>query len=152
MKTAGILILSFIGFIALYFILGYTLAVLKIAALPLFTLTTKVNNNAAIINKTYDANNQIYNYHWFKETQGSIDALANQIDNAQQSLDSYEQGLPKDRTQWAFEDRTEDNRLRAVVLGLKNQRESLVNEYNARANEADRSIFQNGLKTYIPLD
>ncbi len=147
-KIIGIVLLSVAG----YFILGYTLAALRIVALPLFKLNTQIDMNQQIIQRTYNANNAIYNYHWFQETKGSIDALANQITNAQQSLDDYESNLPKDRTQWTFEEQTEDSRLRSVVLGLKNQRESVVNEYNARAGEVDRSIFQNGLPMFIPLN
>ena len=152
MKTLGIILASFLGLVVLYFVLGYTMAILGIAALPLFTLQTKVNQNVKIIEKTFDASNQIYNYHWFKETEGAIEALASQITNAQAAVDSFELSLPKSRTEWGFEDKTEDSRLRSVVLGLKNQRESVVNEYNARAREVDRNIFQNGLKTFIPLD
>lgn len=148
---AGIVFLvigAVIGLILLTAVVG---TFFKLFTLPWFQFSTKVNQNQNIITKTYDADNQIYNYHWFQETAGSIQALDSQITNAQEAQTSFE-AASGDRSTWTFEDKNEDSRLRSIVLGLKNQRESLTKEYNARANEADRGIFQNGLKTYIPLN
>jgi hypothetical protein len=148
MKYIGIILLSIAG----YFVLGYTLVALNIIALPLFQLSTKVDQNYQIIQKTYNADNQIYNYHWFQERAGAITATQKKRDIAKQAVTDYELGYPTDKTQWSFEVNTEDARLRAVYQGLQNQVEDLTNEYNARAGEVDRNIFINGLKTYIPLN
>lgn len=147
--AAGILV--FFGIIFIFGAISVAGTFFKLFTLPWLQFSTKVDQNQRIIQKTYNAENQIYNYHWFQETAGAIDALTNQITNAQLSLEDFEKSAG-DRSTWTFEDKTEDSRLRSVVLGLKNQKESLTKEYNARANEADRSIFQNGLKTFIPLD
>ena len=120
-------------------------------ALPLFSLQTKVNSAQGIITKTYDANNAIYNYDWFKERYQAIQAIDIQISNAQQAETQYNTGLPADRTTWGYTIQTESARLHSVVLGLENQNQSIVAEYNARASEVNRNIFQNSLPTFIQL-
>lgn len=146
MKYLGIII----GVVLGYFVLGYTLAVLGIIALPLFKLQTKVNTNYNIIQKTYNADNVIYNYEWFKDRYEAIQAIDTKIANAQASVDGFESSAG-DRANWTFEDKTEDSRLRSVVLGLKNQKEDLIAEYNSRAKQANRNIFQNNLPLFIDL-
>ncbi len=56
-----------------------------------------------------------------------------------------------DRSKWTFEDKNESARLSAVYTGLKNHYEDLVTEYNARANEVDRAVFQDELPTFFSL-
>ncbi len=151
MKTTGIIIASIGGFIVLYFVLGYTLAILGIAALPLFKLQSQVQTATGIIQKTYNADNAIYNYEWFKERYQAIQAIDVQIQNAQDSETSYNNGLPTDKTTWGYAVQTESARLHSVVLGLQNQKQNLVAEYNARASEVNRNIFQDNLPTFIKL-
>jgi len=123
----------------------------KLFTLPWLQFTTKIDQNQQIIKKTYDADNQIYNYEWFKQKEQDITAAKNQRDIANQSLKDFETAAGS-RDKWGFEDKTVDARLRAVYQGLQNHVEQLVADYNARANMANRSIFENGLKTFIPLD
>lgn len=132
----------------LYLVLGYTLAAMNIIALPLFKLQTQINANYGVIQKTYDANNVIYNYEWFKQRYEDIQAIDTKITNAETSKTNFETSAgPRDK--WTFEDKTEDSRLGSVVLGLQNQKEDLIAEYNARAKESNRNIFQNNLPLFI---
>lgn len=147
----GPILLTITGLFIGAILLGAAGTFFKLFTLPWFQFATQVDQNQNIISKTYNADNQIYNYHWFKETEGAITALDEQITTAQKAQDDFE-GSSGDRKDWTFEDKTEDSRLRSIVQGLKSQRASVVNDYNARAREADRSIFQNGLKTFIPLN
>lgn len=134
-----------------FFGLLYLGTFLKLFTLPWLKFDTQVTQNAKIIEKTYDANNQIYNYHWFKEREGAIAATRAQIGIHQTALGDFQANAgPRDK--WTFEDKTEEARMRSVVNGLKSHLENLITEYNARANEADRAIFKDGLKTFIPLD
>lgn len=151
MKYVGLGILGFFGFFIIYLILGYTLAAMGIIGLPLFKLQTQVHSAQGIIQKTYDPNNAIYNYDWFKERYQAIQAIDIQIQNAQQSEDDYNARLPKDETAWGYAQQTESARLHSVVLGLKQQKQSMVAEYNARAQEVNRNVFINGLPTFIQL-
>lgn len=139
--------------IVVLFIGGAALAApfIKLVMLPWFKFGTKVNTNQEIIQKTYDANNVIYNYEWFKERYEAISAIDVKIDNAQIAKDSFEKSAGA-RSSWTFEDKTEDSRLGAVVLGLQNQKQDLVAEYNARAKMANRNIFQNNLPLFIDLN
>lgn len=146
MKYVGYLV---VGLVA-YFAVGYAAAGLGIIALPLFHLQTKVNTNYQLIQKTYDANNVIYNYEWFKSRYEAIQAIDPKISNAQASVTGFESSAGP-RSTWTFEDKTEDARLNSVVLGLQNQKQDLIAEYNARAKEANRNIFQNNLPTFINL-
>lgn len=147
MKYAGIALGVLVG----YFVLGYTLVALNIVALPLFKLGTKVNTNYQIIQKTYDADNVIYNYEWFKQQYETIGALKTKIKNAQESVQAFESSAG-DRKSWTFEDKTEHARLQSVVLGLKNQLEDVVATYNARAKMANRNIFQENLPLFVGLE
>lgn len=147
----GIALLAIGGFIVGSFILAYVGTTLKLFTLPWQKFEAKVDNAGKIIDKTFDANNQIYNYHWFKEREGQIDATRSQIKIAHQAVVDFE-AVAGVRSSWTFEDKTEAARLRAVETGLRANLENQVTEYNARANEADRSIFIDGLKTYISLD
>lgn len=144
------IILTIIGFIVGYFVLGYTLVALNIVALPLFKLQTQVNNAGKIIEKTYDADNAIYNYEWFKQQYEDIEATKNKIKNAQTDIDDFETAAGA-RSSWTFEDKTEDARLHAVLSGLKQHYEDQVAQYNARAKMANRNVFQNNLPTFIQL-
>lgn len=146
MKIVGIIL----GGIVLYFVLGYVLVAFGIIALPLFKLQTKVNTNYNIIQKTYNADNVIYNYEWFKNRYEAILAIDTKINNAEYSVTAFESSAGS-RESWTFEDKTEHARLNSIVLGLKNQKEDLIAEYNARAKMENRNIFQNGLPLFIDL-
>lgn len=142
----GIVALVIIGFIGLA-VVG---SALNLITIPWLKFNSQVQMNRDIVTKTYNADNAIYNYHWFQERAGAIDALRVNISTAHQMVLSFEEsaGLRKD---WTFEDKTEDSRLRSVEFGLKAQYENLVKEYNARANEADRTMFVEGLPLFFSL-
>jgi hypothetical protein len=96
-----------------------------------------------IIEDTFDKDNIVYNYEWFKKTYEAVQALDIKIENAQAQHDGFLEGL-KDvpRKDWDFTCSNEDSRLRSIVTGLKNQREDVVAEYNAKSKMANRKIFK----------
>lgn len=100
-----------------------------------------------IIDKTYDADNAIYNYEWFKTAHEKILAQEKMIDNTKLDVDEYKEmyGEPKD---WDWSTREEYSRLKTTLLGQKNFYEGLVANYNARSNMANREIF----KDRLPFD
>jgi hypothetical protein len=97
-----------------------------------------------VVDKTINADNAIYNYEWFKQTYEDINAQKAQLSNAQQTFDSFVAGSG-DRKNWTFEDKNEYSRLSSVVLGIKNNLEQTIANYNARAKMANRAIFQNSI-------
>lgn len=144
-------ILTFIiVFVVAMFGLSIVGSVLGLISLPFMQFGAQVQTNAGIIQKTYNADNALYNYHWFQERSASITALDTTISQSQAALASFEADAGA-RSSWSFDDKTEDNRLRTTVLGQEAQYNSLVNEYDAHAKEVDRNIFQNGLPLFFNL-
>ncbi|QIG68155.1 hypothetical protein EVB55_220 [Rhizobium phage RHph_Y68] len=105
--------------------------------------TKLVLSPVAMVTKTFDADNVIYNYEWFKRQYNDIVAFNQKIDIAQSQISRFEESAGP-RTNWTFEDKQEANRLSSVVLGLRNQRESMIAEYNAKSSMVNRSIFKTG--------
>jgi len=104
----------------------------------------QVDSAHEIVDKTYDADNAIYNYEWFKTQYEKIQAAERQIDNTNMQLDDFQDmyGEPKE---WDIATKQEYQRTKTVLLGQKNHYESLVADYNARSKMANRNIFQNKL-------
>lgn len=150
MKTTALVVSSVVGLATLAVILSVMGAALGIITIPWLNFTSKIQSNQDIVQKTYQADNVIYNYHWFQERAGAVKALSDTITQSQDAVVAFETTAGP-RKEWTFEDKTEDARLNAVVQGQKAQYNSLSQEYNARAGEADRSLFVNGLQTFFKL-
>lgn len=146
MKIFGITVLVIIGMV----LLAVVGSAMNLITLPWLKFNSQVQMNRDIVTKTYNADNAIYNYHWFQERLGSIKATETQIKNAITAQENFRTNAGP-RKDWTFEDKTEDARLGSVVLGLKNQYESIVAEYNARAKESDRTIFSQDLPLFFNL-
>lgn len=146
MKAVGIFALVLVGI----FVLGALGTALNLFTIPWLKLDAQIQTNRDIVTKTYNADNALYNYHWFKEREQAILALQTTITQSDAAVKSYEidAGPRKD---WTFEDKNEAARLRAVSQGQKAQYNSLVGEYNARMKEADRSIFSENLPLFFSL-
>lgn len=114
--------------------------VIRIVLFPVNTATKLIDTAYDAQDKLLNAENAIYNYEWFKQKKQEIDASKKQLVNARVSYEDFvdSAGL---RQNWTFEDKTEDSRLRTVVLGLENNLETQIAEYNARASMATRNIF-----------
>lgn len=150
MKEAIIFIAIMISIGIICFILALIGSGLNLITIPWLRFDSQVQMNRDVVTKTYNADNALYNYHWFKERQGDITTASQNVDTASSSLTSFESSAGA-RKDWSFEDKTEDNRLRAVLQGNIAYYNSLVNEYNARAKEADRVIFQDNLPLFFNL-
>lgn len=143
-----------IGWSALFLIGIFVLTIIgsamNLITIPWLKFNRQVQMNRDIVTKTYNADNALYNYHWFQERLQAIKATEVQIDNAKAAQTQFKSDAGP-RKDWTFEDKTEDARLGAVVLGLKNHYQTIVAEYNARANEADRAIFSQELPLFFSL-
>ena len=146
MKTTAYVLVAIIGLVLLS-ALG---SALNLITIPWLAFDSKVQMNRDVVTKTYNADNALYNYHWFQETAGSIKTAQQNIDVASSSLADFEASAGP-RKDWAFQDRTEDSRLRSVLQGSVQYYNDLVNTYNAKAGEADRSIFKDGLPLFFKL-
>ncbi len=103
-----------------------------------------LNQPARIITRTFDADNVIYNYEWFKQQYNDVLAQDTKITNAEFALNNWISSAGP-RESWKTQDRQAYNQLNSFVLGLRNQRASMVATYNSRASMANRSIFMSGL-------
>jgi hypothetical protein len=146
---------GYVGIIILVLVSMFGLAVLgsamNLITIPWLKFDSKVQMNRDIVTKTYNADNALYNYHWFQERAGAIKANKSQIIVADQALKDFQESAGP-RKDWTFEDKTEESRLRSVSQGLKSQLQSIVEEYNAKAGEADRSIFTDDLPLFFNLN
>lgn len=142
----AIFLVAIVGLIGLA-LLG---SAMNLITIPWLKFDSQVNMTRDITTKTYSADNALYNYHWFQEQAGTIKTASQNIVEASSSLASFEESAGA-RSTWSFEDKTEDNRLRSVLQGTVTYYNGLVNDYDAKAGEADRSIFVNGLPTFFSL-
>ena len=147
--------MQFIGWGALavvgIFVLGAIGTALNLITIPWLKFNSQIQTNRGIVEQTYNADNALYNYHWFKERAESIKATATKAKIAEETHKEFVASAGV-RSEWTFEDKTEDARLRTVTLGLKTQYEDLVAEYNARMKQADRSIFAEELPLFFSLE
>jgi len=131
------------GVIALFSIIlaGF---LINIIFFPVNTAQKLIDTAYDAQDKVLNADNAIYNYEWFKQKYQDIEAVKKQLLNAQRNQTAYRESLG-DRKDWTFEDKTEDSRLNSVVLGLMNNYESQIADYNARASMATRNIFEDNV-------
>lgn len=118
---------------------------LKALLFPVKVVDNTVQTWYDIVDKTINADNSIYNYEWFKSKYEEIQATKKQIINTQTSIDLMKKDLWDNRKDWAFEDKTEYNRLNTVLLWQKNYIEWLIADYNAKTKMANRNIFKDSL-------
>lgn len=130
-------LIGFVGLIGL----GLVSMLLSVVLFPVHTANNMIQTAYDANDKVINADNAIYNYEWFKQKKADIDATKRQYSLAKANYNSYHESLG-DRKDWTFEDKGEDARLNAVVLGLQTNLESQIGDYNARASMATRNIFE----------
>lgn len=142
MKTGFLILGGLVAVIALGF-------VVRVVFFPVNTATKLIDTAYQAQDKVLNAENAIYNYEWFKRQYQEIEASKRQLTNARETYTAFSASAGA-RSEWTFEDKTEDARLRAVVLGIENNLEAQIGEYNARASMATRNIFEGSvLPSYI---
>jgi len=106
-------------------------------------ITNPFRQTARIIEKTIDADNVIYNYEWFKKTNQDIKSLDSKIAITKAAVELFKKEAgPRDG--WHRADIEESFRLNSVYMGLKQQRNDVAAEYNARSEMANKEIFKTG--------
>jgi hypothetical protein len=94
-----------------------------------------------IVSKTFDADNVITNYEWFKQQYQDIATAQIQAADAAAAAVTFKNEAGP-RASWDFRTADEYNRLNAIALGLNNQVTKLKRDYNARASMANRDLFR----------
>lgn len=144
MKTITVVIIAVMLLIAL--ISGGW--VLKAVLLPAKTVTTQIDSAGNIIDKTYNADNAIYNYEWFKTQYEDIQATERIIKNTDTEMNAYKE-MYGNVSNWDWQTKQDYNSLQKKFLGQQNYYEDLVAEYNARSNMANREIFKDKLPLHV---
>ena len=106
-------------------------------------ITNPFRQAARVIGKTIDADNVIYNYEWFKRRYQAIESINAKVASSQLAVTTFK-AEAGERSAWKREDREEAARLSSILLGLRQQRNDLAAEYNARSDMANRAIFKSG--------
>ncbi|WLR90925.1 hypothetical protein [Shinella zoogloeoides] len=114
-----------------------------IAGATVSLVTLPVRAVTGVAERTFNPDNMIHNYEWFKRQYQDVQAIGVKIGAAEASIAVFEKSAGE-RSTWKFEDRQEWNRLNNVLLGLQGQRASMVAEYNAKTQMANRNLFRTG--------
>lgn len=138
----GVIVVVILAFIAL----GVIATATNIITIPWLKLNSQVQMERDINQQVYNAENALYNYHWFSEKKASIETA----DQNEQAVCSEYESYKKSRGN-SFSEIEEESRLRSVCTGTKTYYNGLVNEYNARAGQVDRNIFKDGLPLFFSL-
>lgn len=144
MKTVYVVIITVMLLIAL--VSGGW--VLKAVLLPAKTVTTQIDSAGNIIDKTYNADNAIYNYEWFKTQYEDIQATERIITNTKTEMDAYKE-MYGNVSNWDWQTKQDYNSLQKKFLGQQNYYEDLIADYNARSNMANREIFKDKLPLHV---
>jgi len=130
-------------------VLIVTIWALRYALLPVRTVTSQISGAEDIIDKTYDADNAIYNYEWFKTQYEKIEAEKEKLENLDTEIEDFVKLYGSDANVWDFETKRAHSRLTSTRLGLRNHLNDLIAEYNARSKMANRNIFQDKLPVHV---
>lgn len=104
-------------------------------------VTAPARSVVGIVNRVSNPDNVLANYEWFKRQVQDVKAMDVRLAASRQALERFETSAGP-RTAWTFEDKQEHARLSSIVLGLEGQRASMVGEYNARTQMANRDLFR----------
>ena len=130
-KDSDIMNVGWFGKITLYFMLfvGGALLIGTLILLPLNVFT-------GVISKTFEPNNIINNYEWYKDANGNLNSRVAQI-KAHKVIVSQ------------TTDSSELSRLRIELNGMQQSCRDLANRYNSNASKINRNIFQSGVPSRV---
>lgn len=114
---------------------------IKIIAIPMFIKDQVVDTSKEVIDKTLDADNVLYEYHWFKQQYEDVQAIDFKLEKSNKRLLEYKEDLG-DRTNWTYEDKTEYSRLTSIRDGFEYQRQDMISKYNAKSKMLDKQLFK----------
>ncbi len=149
-KEKGGAVLVVLGVVALMIVLAAVGSLLNLITIPWLKFDSQVQMNRDVITQTYDADNALYNYHWFKQKAEEIKATDTKAGIALEALNTYAKEWP-DKSKWTYIDKEEYNRLNTNYIGLKNYYNDLVADYNAKAKMVDKAIFKDNLPLFFDI-
>lgn len=96
---------------------------------------------ADLAKRTLNPDNVIQNYEWFKRQNQAVTAVKQKARTQADAVLAFEASAGS-RATWTFEDKTAYSELTRQLVGLRNQCNDLVADYNARTEMANRDLFR----------
>lgn len=149
--SAGIIILIVLGAILGLFALAVIGSAMNLITIPWLKFDSQVQANRDIVTKTYNADNELANYHWFQETAKALEGYQLNIDAGTKAVADFKLMAKGDMSTWSYAETTEYARLNGVLQGNIQIYNQTAKEYDAKANEEDKSMFVNGLPLFFSL-
>lgn len=112
------------------------------------TATTVATAPGRVIQQTLQTDNIIHNYEWFRQQYADVQSMDAKISTVRESIAAFEASAG-DRSSWAASDRSRWDFLQSQLVGLSNQRTTMVAAYNGNASKLNRSVFLAGLPSFI---
>lgn len=125
--------------IAVFFIL---LNIVSYVWFPFLPWTEQRQAGEEIVEQQMDAEKALENYRWFRSQYHDIEAQREQVENSYDELERFYEIQGKDPDDWSREAEVRHGRIQERITGNQNMLESMVAEYNARSDDATRSIFK----------
>lgn len=123
--------------------LGF-IALLLISAvyMPFLPWNEERKAGADVIEDTYNGENAVEEYEWFRSQWGDIQSRRAQIQNYKDELQGFYDTYGNDSSQWDDQAQTRHTRLQQRITANQNDLERLVSEYNARSDMDNRAVFK----------
>lgn len=115
---------------------------LRIFLFPLFVANQAVTTARGIVKQTVNADNVLYNYHWFYGEYNDYLALKSQYVIAQNQYKQYLALIPANSANWSYEEQSTVSQDQTIAAGLAEQVQQVIADYNAHSSEMDRNIFK----------
>jgi len=95
-----------------------------------------------IVENQINAEQAVDEYRWFRSQWNDIQAQRAQIQNFYDQEEQFYEIYGKDPSNWSRQAERRHSRIQTQITGSQNQLEQMVAEYNARSQDATRSIFK----------
>jgi hypothetical protein len=95
-----------------------------------------------IVEDTYDAEQAVQDYRWFRQQHNDIEAQRNQIENYYDQRERFYEIHGKDPDEWSRQAEVRHGRINDRITGSQNMLEQMVADYNARSDDATRELFK----------
>ena len=97
-----------------------------------------LNKPMAVLDRITNPDAMVANYEWYIQQDRDIHAIDQQIITASQAENDFKTAAGP-REKWTHDDREEGARLASITTGLKQQRQQMVADYNAKTDMRTRS-------------
>lgn len=95
--------------------------------------------------QTYNADNAIENYEWFKQQEQDIIAARQNANATKAQIEQFHETYGDDPSKWSRSAEQRHADLHQQLLGVQQMHNNLVADYNARASMQNRAVFKDKL-------